>query len=338
MRSFKNRQASILATVTGISVGIAGVLLFIRFGPPAGPEAPPDPAEAANARSASSRWPGLPTFPSLPGRSGQPGGSGSPGGSPSPTPTGGPYANAPTDNLRKVAAGIQFKYKGTTGLMTVPAGLNLTGTVQISVLWDETGPRPTRVTQDYTNATGNRSIFLFPPGDGGRRPVRSAVSLLERAADDKQLAATYLVRSEVSIEPLYDVSVSPLEFKLVSGCDLVGASEVVLRVRFPDDRNMNTHVDMYKLNTYEGNRHTFAEFAQAYPEVGQSSNFVKPVVEFTEEDPNMFINRIPAGGEPLLPGTTYTVDTLLVKKSESSCQAGIRYSVTYRLREYLYID
>jgi hypothetical protein len=337
MRSFKNRQVRILATVTGISVGIAGVLLLIRFGPPASPESPPDPAEAANARSANSRWPGLPTFPSFPGRSGLPGGSGSPGGSPSPTPTGGPYANAPTDNLRKVAAGLQFRYKSTTGLMTVPAGLNLTAPVEISVLWDETGPRRTRVTQDYTNATGNRSIFLFSAEDGGSRPVQSVVSLAERAPDN-EFIATYAVRSSVTLEPLYDVSVSPLEFKLVSGCDLVGASEVVLRVRYLDDRNMNTHVDMYKMNTYEGNRHTFAEFAQAHPEVGQSSNFVKPVVEFTEEDPNMFINRIPAAGQPLLPGTTYAVDTLLVKKSESSCQAGIRYSVTYQLREYLYLD
>ena len=69
--------------------------------------------------------------------------------------------------------------------------------------WDELGARPTRATQDYNNTTGNRSLFLFPAGDGSTRKVANVITLSERAANG-ETTATYAVRSDVTIEPLYD--------------------------------------------------------------------------------------------------------------------------------------
>jgi len=322
MRVFEDRRTSILATVAGISVGIAGVLLFVRLGPVADSTPPPNPAEAAHANSVSAKRPGLPTLPTRPGAAGN-----------SPDTADVPHANAPTDNLRRLATALRLKHKSVTGALTVQAGLNLTATVEISMLWDEGGPRPTRATQDYKNATGNRSIFAYPAGDGTRRKVANVVTLAERLANGE--SATYAVRADVTIEPLYDVGVSALQFKLLDDCDTVGASEVNIRVRYADDQTQ-----VYEINTYGGNTHTFTEFARAYQEIGQSSNFVKPVVDFIEQDPDPagFQAPYPDEGPPLLPGADYTFDRLVTAYNDRYCQAAIKYSVTYRLREYLYLE
>jgi hypothetical protein len=328
MRLLSDRRTSVLATVTGISVGIAGVLLFVRFGPTPGPQAPPDPAAKAYARPLPSH-PRIPTFPSLPGRP------------PGPTATGDrpgpssdvPHANAPTDNLRRLATALRLKHKSITGVLTVPPGLNLTARVEISMLWDEGGPRPTRATQDYNNATGNRFIFPYPAGDSSIRKVANIATLAEFAANGE--ATPYAVRANVSIEPLYDLTVSALQFKMLSDCDTVGASEVNVGVRYADDQTQ-----IYEINTYAGNTHVFTEFARAYQEIGQSSKFVKPIVGFIEQDPraNGFDSAFPPLGTPLLLGADYTFDRLVTAINDKYCQAAIKYSVSFRLREYLYLD
>jgi hypothetical protein len=67
---------------------------------------------------------------------------------------------------------------------------------------------------------------------------------------------------------------------------------------------------------------------------------VKPVVDFYEDDPGVGFNAAypTSVGPPLLPGADYTFDKLIVATSDQYCQAAIKYSVTYRLREYLYLE
>jgi hypothetical protein len=329
MRVFKDRRTSILATVTGIGVGIAGVLLFVQYGPASDPTSPINPTAAAHAGSvsANSRRPGLPTLPPV---LEWPGNSASPSSRPGESDV--PHANAPTDNLRRLATALRLKHKSVTGVLTVAAGLNLTAQVEISILWDFGGPRPTRASQDYNNATGNRFIFPFPAGDGSRRNVANVITLGERDANGK-ITVAHGVRSDVTIMPLYDVTVSALEVKMLTDCDLVGASEVGIRVRYPDNQT-----EVYKIDTYQDNIHTFTAFARAHQEVGQASDFVKPVVDFYEEDYGEFYSTIPPTGTPLLPGADYTFDKLLVAVNDEDCQAGFKYSVTYRLREYLFLE
>jgi hypothetical protein len=321
---------SVLATVTGISVGLAGVLLFVRFGPPGSAE-PPNPAERANTSSATAnpRRPplGMPSFPALPGRQS---GSGPSAGSPS-APAG-PSVDAPTENLRKVVAALRFKYKSTTGVLIVPPGLNLTGTVEISMLWDEGSSRPTRATQNYNNATGNRSIFLFPAEEWRRRPVANILSLREIGVDGAYTA----VRSNVTIEPLYDVHVSPLTFMLTDDCDLVGDSEIVLRWKSPDGGLAGTDISMS-----EDQVRTASAFEQTYEEVGQSANLEEPVVEYHEDDGALggdFFGY-PNRKSPLLVlGKDLVVDRFGYAVNDVQCGARIKYSITYRLREYLYLE
>jgi hypothetical protein len=326
MRAFRNRRASVLATVTGFSVGIAGVLLFVRFGPSVGAQSY-DPAEAANARSVAGdpRKPPvkMPSFPSLPG--GRPG-------SGSPSPSGAPAVDAPTENLRKVVAALRFTYKSTTGVLIVPPGLNLTGPVEISMLWDEGSSRPTRATQDYNNATGNRSLFLFPAGDGRARPVANVLSLREPGVEGAYTA----VRSNVTIEPLYDVSVSPLTFTLQDDCDLAGDSEIVIRWRSPNGRPGE-----YAVSMSEGQVRTAVGFEQAYQEAGRAANLKEPTVVYFEDDGALggdFFGYPTESTRPLVLGTDLAVDRYGYALNDVQCGARIKYSITYRLREYLYLE
>jgi hypothetical protein len=196
MRGLMDRRLGVLATVAGAAVGLAGALVFAGFGPLAGPESPSNPAEAPNARPAVSdpdrpNLPGPTSSPSMPGPSSVPGRSSRPSrtdGGPSASPDA--HADAQTENLRRLATALQFKYKSTTAVLRVPAGLNLTASVEISVLWDEAGLRPTRATQDYNNATGNRSLFFFPAAEGRARAVANVVTLAEWGRPARTTART----------------------------------------------------------------------------------------------------------------------------------------------------
>jgi hypothetical protein len=216
-------------------------------------------------------------------------------------------------------------------VLTVPAGLNLTGQVEVSVQWDAGSSRPTRATQNYNNATGIRSLFLVPAGDGRARPVSSVVSLREIGVEGAYTA----VRSTVTIEPLYDVHVSALTFTLRDDCDFVGESEVVIRWASADDGQGEYEASMEK-----GFVRTAAAFERTYQEVGQSANLYEPVVEFYEDDftGGSDFHRYPASGPPLELGRDRPIDHLERATNDVDCTARIQYSITFQLREYLYLD
>jgi hypothetical protein len=325
-----------LATVTGIGVGLAGVLLFVRFGPPVDAESP-NPAEVANASSVAGNagrppvgFPSGLAFPSLPG--GRPGTDPSTGPGTGPSTSAGPLVDAPTENLRKVAAAVRFKYKSATGVLMVPPGLNLTGPVEISMLWDEGSPRPTRATQNYNNATGNRAIFFFPVESGSLRRVANVLSLREPGVE----GAATAVRSNVTIEPLYDVHVSPLTFALEDDCDVVGDSEMVIRWRYADG-NLGSH----KVSMSEGQVRTVADFERTYQEVGRSAGLQEPAVIYFEDDGALggdFFGHPSGPRPPLVLGVDRAVDRFGYAVNDVQCGARLKYSITYQLREYLYLE
>jgi hypothetical protein len=321
VNGWKGRRVRVLATVTGISLGMAGVLLFVRFGPPPTPDsAAPNPAAAAHARSAAAnsgsaastaRGPGLPPPP---------------GASQNAPPN--PYGDAPTANLKRVANALRWNNKSITAVVTLPAGLNLTAPVDVSILFGAYGPR---ATQTYNNATGNRYVHNFPDRDGLKRPEELIISLMERGANGDNSA--YAVRPTVQIEPLYDLSTSPLRFLLVNDCDDVGASEVLLQWLYPDYQP-----GKFTRGMRGGQSIDIAAFARTYLEVGQSANLKEPKFTFNEEDPGGFYSAPDpsVASPPLLPGTTRTIN--LTEYGPRFCSAQLRYTVTYRLRQYLFLD
>ena len=148
-------RTSVVATVSGVSVAVAGVLLFARSGP-SGPTYVVPEAVAVTSTgpgpAAGARGPGIPPAP---------------GGTQNAPPN--PYGDAPTANLKRVANALRVGYKSVNTLVTLPAGLNLTARVDVSVLFDERGNGSQRVTQAYDDARGNRFVANVAAGSGTRR-------------------------------------------------------------------------------------------------------------------------------------------------------------------------
>jgi hypothetical protein len=324
-----------------VTIALAAVVVATGLsacGPSGGPQPPTNPADAAGPGSGAADPASPPTTsspsssasPSSSRPTGRPTQSGRTGGPTESAPT---YADAPSDNLRLLARALRFKYKSSTGVLMVPPGLRLTAPVEISMLWDERGPKPTRATQDYNNATGNRSLFFYPVGNGLRRPVNNVVTLAERTAAG-EFVATYAVRSNVTIEPLYNVYVSNLQFTLLTDCDIAGASEVFLQWLGPSNE-----AGEYRASTFSGSTLNIAAFAHAYTEVGVSAALQVPVIAFHEEDPGGFYGP-PVPNHPpdqLLPGTDHSVN-VVVNTGDVNCQGRVQYGVVYRFQEYPYLE
>src|SRR4051794_21749591 len=137
----------VLAAITVLAVTVAGALLVNRAQQSDAPEssAVRDVANASTAAPANGvRGPGIPPAP---------------GASQNAPPN--PNAGAPTANLKRIANALQLRYKSVNAVVTLPAGLNLTHPVGVSVLFGSQ-----RVTQPYNNASGNRLAATFPANDG----------------------------------------------------------------------------------------------------------------------------------------------------------------------------
>jgi hypothetical protein len=305
----------VLATVAGIVVGLAGVLLFVRVGGST-PDAPSEPTPAAAVMSGSGftgngvRGPGIPPAP---------------GASQNAPPQ--PDAGAPTANLKRVAGALLLRYRSVSVAVWLPAGLNLTARVDVSVLFDE-GGQARRVTQTYDNARGNRFLADLAEYEGARRRADVVVSLAE---PNGATAAVYAVRSTVALEPLYDILVSPLSMYLVNNCDDIGESEPHVYFRLPNGSPQDAEIGMSGGQTVQIGR-----FALHYREVGQSANLGQPTFAFYEEDIEFGFHNgyTPPPNPPLLPGRDRTIAFEMTAGNDNFCTAKFSYRITYKLRRY----
>jgi hypothetical protein len=145
---------------------------------------------------------------------------------------------------------------------------------------------------------------------------------------------TYAVRSNVTIRPLYDITVSPLTFTLSLDCDTVGASEIHLRWYYPDGDG-----GIHEVSTFEGESYTIAAFGRTYREVGQSSDLRVPAVVFYEIDIAAGFHGYPDNhGQLLLPGGDRAIDVMAYARNDAQCGARLQFGITVRLREYPYLD
>src|SRR5689334_17645105 len=136
----------VLAAITVHAAAVTGGLLFSRASQP-DPLTVRDVANASTAPANGVRGPGIPPAP---------------GASQNAPPN--PNSNAPTANLKQVANNLQLRVRSVSAVVTLPAGLNLTHPVSVSILFGGQ-----RVTQPYNNAAGNRFPATFPANDGSRR-------------------------------------------------------------------------------------------------------------------------------------------------------------------------
>ena len=240
----------------------------------------------------------------------------------------------PTPDITAVANAIQVQAKSLNSLVTVAPGLALTKPVKISIAY--LTPWPTgndRRTQTYVPSSGNSFLYSDLEADGKARKIHMDITLSEPKPGGG--VYSYNVPVDLTLDPLYDVTISPLVFQLVVGCSNVGANQIDLHWWAPD--NFENYQTVH-FATKEGERFSIREFSWARLEVSATDNLHKVAVWYNETGIHGGFGPILGlPKENLVPGKTQKSFPGLVNSSGSTqdCQATLDYTVTYQLRAYL---
>lgn len=238
-----------------------------------------------------------------------------------------------TDNISKVGRAIQVRTKSLTTLVVVAPGIVVTQPVTISIALGGYGP--TRQTQSYVPSSGNHFLYNDPEGDGKPRRAFADVTLTEPKPGGGVYTST--IPGSVVLDPLYDVTISPLQFSLIENCDVVGRSEIIFLWYTPDAA---THSDLKEARfqtTANQRLITLPQFAWARPEVSASSKLHALWLGFNESDPGGFNPGIPPPPSAnLVPGKTQRV-IKTEREMLGDCRAHIEYTITYTLRWYPFL-
>lgn len=242
-----------------------------------------------------------------------------------------------TDNITRVGRAIQVRAKSLTMLITVAAGVSVTQPVTISIALG--GYSPTRQTQSYVPSTGNRFLYNDPEGDGKPRRAFADITLTEPKPGGGVYTST--MPGNVMLDPLYDVTISPLSFTLFTSCARVGDSDIKLAWTSPDESQKG-----FSFKTKAGKHVTVSGFAWSRAEVSASAKLVPPRMSFHGGKfwpcfPGACFTPGTYGGSTpppnLVPGKTRQVVTSLKEVSHGKCTASAQYDITYKLRWYPYL-
>jgi len=242
------------------------------------------------------------------------------------------YVGAPTPDLLAVANAVQVQHNSLETLVTVARGLTLTRPVKISIAY--LSPWPTgndRSTQTYVRPFGNRFLHVDPEGDGKPRNLHLDITLSE--ANPAGGVFSYNVPMDLALEPLYDVAISPLTFRL-RHCNEIPSSlaEIDFYWFSPDNQQMK---ETFQLKTNDA--HLVKRFAFKRYEVGASAGLFLPTHWFRTV---RTLDLIPGFGPILVPTDNLVPGKPLVTywqrdepaQTEPTCQADIAYTITYQLR------
>jgi hypothetical protein len=239
-----------------------------------------------------------------------------------------------TDNITKVGRAVQVRSKSLTTLVVVAAGVAVTQPVTISIALGGYGP--TRLTQSYVPSTGNHFLYNDPEGDGKPRRAFADITLSEPKPGGGIYTST--IPGSVMLDPLYDVTISPLSVKLIDDCDAYGDSDMYVDWYSPDDQYHHIYFKTRARNPAT----TINAFAWARAEVSALANLHVPTYFTSELDPGESIDPKYKGpghsNVNLVPGSTKTfVAKVNVLTHQKQCRANIQYTITYKVRWYPFL-
>ncbi len=257
----------------------------------------------------------------------------------------------PTENLTKVINTLTHKHKSLTTVITTAPGLQLTQPVEISILFISPWGTNTRLTQPYQNKFGNRFVYNDPEGEGKLRHLRMDIWLTEPKPDGGHYS--YSMTWQADLDPLYDITVSPLMFTLVSDCDTVplvgtplGNSEI--RFHWADPAISDGWYNL-SFNTVKGRPVSINQFAWSRTELSASAvasmNLHLPAILWKEHDPHLGVEYggLPTFSKVPLPATTQDFQFALFPGQlypgpeeirGNTCIARLQYRITRILRTY----
>jgi hypothetical protein len=239
-----------------------------------------------------------------------------------------------TDNITKVGRAVQVRTKSLTTLVVVAPGVAVTQPVTISIALGGYGP--TRQTQTYVASSGNHFLYTDTEGDGKPRRAFADITLSEPKPGGGIYTST--IPGSVMLDPLYDITVSPLSVKLIDDCDAYGDSDLYVDWYSPDDQYHHISFKTRARNAAT----TINAFAWARTEVGALANLHLPTYFITELDLGESIDPKYKGPGPsnlnLLPGTTKDFSAKVnVLTRQKQCRANVQYTITYKLRWYPFL-
>jgi len=257
----------------------------------------------------------------------------------------------PTENLTKVINALTHKHKSLTTVITTVPGLQLTQPVEISILFISPWGTNTRLTQPYQPKFGNRFLYNDPQGDGGMRHLRMDVWLTEPKPGGDHYS--YSMSWQADLDPIYDITVSPLMYTLVSDCDTVpiigtplGNSEIRFYWAHPESPS---GWNKLSFNAVRGHPVSINQFAWSRTELNASAlasmNLHLPAILWKEHDPRLgneyeglpLFSKVPLPGKTqdfqfaLFPGQLYPGPEEI---RGNTCIARLQYRITHNLRQY----
>jgi hypothetical protein len=234
---------------------------------------------------------------------------------------------APTANLTTVANAVAFRVSSITTAITVPTGLAVTNPVEVSVLFSDNR----RITQTYAPAVGVRIVHDFPENAGTRRPETALVNLTETTPTG---AVPFHFTHPITIDPLYDVTLGPLTFRLLSDCDPPFDTKPTIAWK-------DAYGDQYTdISLGAGDSRQIARFGHTYREVDLARALPRPGLVWTDFgidhfDLGGFYGPTPPRAEgALLPDTNHTVRFTRSAANDAFCLGEFSYSQTISLRTY----
>lgn len=244
-----------------------------------------------------------------------------------------PRYSAPTPNLNVVANALSISAKSLSMVIKAPAGLAVTNPVNIRVTYNSsaTGSRWNQYL--YDPKTGYRNFHNDPEGNRAKRHMKLDILLTEQQPGNKFV--NFPITWEFDLDPLFDVTITPLRFKLNTNCDRFGDSEIHFLWYAPGASKSREK----SFSTSKGKTTTINEFAWARQEVSANANLMWPTWSFYEKDPNIFSPLqydIPRPTLKLLPGAGgYVGRTLKDSSGQGGCEADTAFDIIIRVRQYL---
>jgi hypothetical protein len=238
----------------------------------------------------------------------------------------------PTENITKVANALTVRAKSLTTQVKVLPGLVLTKPVTITVNYSSPAGQ-NRIAQTYETRSGNRILYNDPLGNRYPRQLTMSIVLTEDNPGGQPFTYNF-PPGKLTLDPLFDVSITPLRFTMTSKCDRFGSSEIRFMWYSPEAKYREKG-----FSTKKGRLVTIGEFAWSKQEVSASAKLLWPTWAFIEKDPQITSPQqwsIPKQDLKLLPTTAsgFVGRSLREASGKSGCSADIAFDVTVQIRQY----
>ena len=235
---------------------------------------------------------------------------------------------APDQNLANLSKNLRVVSQGVSAAVHFDAG-QITGgsSVAVVVKWGSVA----QTSGYYNNASGSRFAYNFPANDGSQHWEVVNVTMTEHTSTGRTL--TYTAGRSTPIQGVWDVTFSPLNFKLLSDCAWIGDSNFDLFFTQPGVQGE------VSFGLGKGQTHSVAEFGRTWSQITTGSDLRMGSVAFYNTDfhwSGAYVEGPPAASsERVLPAANGS-RTVTWNQNDvmNNCSAQMSYTVTTWIHTY----